>query len=202
VRSRSGSVTGVSRRTFPARRVLQYAYDAARNLPDRVLHRRRHRAALHRIARAEKPRTILVVCHGNICRSPYLHAVLQRDLSGIAVSSAGFFGSDRGVPEVAVTLGTARGLDLSQYRSRPLTQTTVAGADLIIVMDADQAHYLAKMFPVNRGRIVVAADLDQRFSVSRGITDPWNRSREVFESSFDRLDRCGAALVRALHERS
>jgi protein-tyrosine phosphatase len=153
---------------------------------------------LRRISCGERPRKILVVCHGNICRSPYLQAVLQRSLSDLSVTSAGFFGSDRTVPQIAVTLGATRGLDLSRYRSRPLTKSTVSNADLVIVMDSDQAHHLARMFPINRARIVIAGDLDPRFEASRGITDPWNRSRDVFESSFDRLDRCAGTLVSIL----
>lgn len=193
-----GAVTTVIRRTSGAREILKHAYDATRNLPDRVLHRRRHLAARRRLSEAQPPRSILAVCHGNICRSPYLQAVLQRALPDIAVMSAGFVGSDRAVPEISVTLSAKRGLDLSRYRSRPLTQSTIGKADLVIVMDSDQARQLARMFPKSRGRVVIAGDLDPRFDASRGITDPWNRSKEVFEASFNRLDRCAATLVSVL----
>jgi protein-tyrosine phosphatase len=124
--------------------------------------------------------------------------VLQRSLSDLSVTSAGFFGSDRGVPEIAIALGASRGLDLSGYRSRPLTRSTVTTADLVVVMDSDQARHLARMFPISRARIVVAGDLDPQFGSSRGIADPWNRSQDVFESSFDRLDRCAATLLSTL----
>jgi protein-tyrosine phosphatase len=193
-----GPVTTATRRTSRARQILKHAYDATRNLPDRVLHRRRHLAVRRRLARAQTPRKILVVCHGNICRSPYLQAVLQRALPDLAVMSAGFVGSDRAVPEISVTLSAKRGLDLSRYRSRPLTQSIVSNADLVIVMDSDQARQLARMFPINRARVVIAGDLDPRFDASRAITDPWNRTKDVFEMSFDRLDRCATTLVSVL----
>jgi protein-tyrosine phosphatase len=138
------------------------------------------------------------VCHGNICRSPYLQLVLQRALADLSVTSAGFVGSDRAVPQIAVSLGATRGFDLSRHRSRPLTKSKVTSADIVIVMDSDQAVELARLFPMDRARIVVAGDLDPRFDVSRAIVDPWNRSREVFEASFDRLDRCAATLVSIL----
>lgn len=188
-------MTTVTRRTLGTRQAFKRAYDATRNLPDRVLHRRRHLAVRRRLSRAQRPRRILVVCHGNICRSPYLQAVLQRALPDLAVTSAGFFGSGRAVPEISITLSAMRGLDLSGYRSRPLTQSTVNSADLVIVMDSDQARQIARMFPIKRTRIVIAGDLDPRFDASRAITDPWNRSSDVFESSFERLDRCAATLV-------
>jgi len=126
-----------------------------------------------------------------------MHAVLQRSLRDVSVTSAGVFGSDRSVPEIAVAVAAERGLDLSGYRSRPLTASTIT-ADLVVVMDSEQATYLARMFAINRGRIIIAGDLDPQFHGTRGITDPWNGSREVFQSSFDRLDRCAAILVSTL----
>lgn len=172
--------------------------DAVRNLPDRVLHRRRHLDVQRRLASLGRPKKILVVCHGNICRSPYLQAVLQRELPDISVFSAGFFGSDRPVPQISVAVSAKRGLDLSRYRSRPLTRATFDDADLVIVMDAEQARRVASLFPIRRGRVVIAGDLDPQFDRSRAIVDPFNQSTEVFESSFDRLDRCASTLVSVL----
>jgi protein-tyrosine-phosphatase len=114
--------------------------------------------------------------------------------------SAGFFGSDRPVPEIQLAVGAKRGIDFSDYRSRPLTQSTVGDADLVIVMDSYQARHLPRICAINRGRILIAGDLDPRFDASRSITDPWNQSSDVFESSFDRLDRCAATLIGALQD--
>jgi protein-tyrosine phosphatase len=177
---------------------MKQAYRAARNLPDRLLHRRRHEEALRRLSTARPPKRILVVCYGNVCRSPYMEAVLQRALPGTVVMSAGFVGAGRSVPEASLTISAKRGLDLSRFRSRPLTPTDVNGADLIVAMDALQARELVVRFPVSRARIVVAGDLDTRFDNTRAIRDPWNQAGEVFEEAFDRLDRCAAILVTAL----
>jgi protein-tyrosine phosphatase len=177
---------------------MKRAYEATRNLPDRVLHSRRHLGVQRRLSRAPRPRQILVVCYGNVCRSPYLQAVLQRELPDVGVTSAGFFGIDRTVPEISATISAKRGLDLSRHRSRPLTQSAVGSADLVIVMDSYQERELTRTFPMNRSRIVIAGDLDPRFEVTRSIADPWGKSSDVFQSSFDRLDRCAATLVRIL----
>jgi protein-tyrosine-phosphatase len=77
----------------------------------------------------------------------------------------------------------------------------VASADLVVVMDSWQARQMTVLFPMNRPLIVVAGDLDPQFDESRAIVDPWNRSIDVLESSFNRLDRCAATLVRILHDR-
>jgi protein-tyrosine-phosphatase len=117
------------------------------------------------------------------------------------VSSAGFFGSDRPVPDVALALAWKRGFDLSRHRSRPLLKRVVDHADIVIVMDRDQARQLAGLFPGVSRRIVLAGDLDPRFDSSRGITDPWNKRAKVFESSFERLERCASTLIDLIRRR-
>lgn len=189
-------------RSSGARQMAKRAYHALRNLPDRLLHRRRHEAVRTRLSSAHAPRKILVVCYGNVCRSPYLQAVLQRALPKTEISSAGFVGADRAVPDASLAISAKRGLDLSRFRSRPLVPSVVTGADLIIVMDAHQAQDIAARFPVNPARIVIAGDLDPTFDQTRAIRDPWNQASDVFEESFDRLDRCATVLVSILERRS
>ena len=192
------TVTASGKPTSGGRQLVKRAYKVVRHLPDRVLHGRRQSAVLRSLSGAKRPRRILVVCYGNVCRSPYLQAVLQRELPETEVMSAGFVGSGRAVPMASLAISARRGLDLSRFRSRPVTPAAVNGADLIIVMDPNQAREIKTRFFVNRARIVLAGDLDPIFEESRSIIDPWNQPSAVFEASFDRLDRCAAALVGVL----
>lgn len=185
-------------RAFDPGRGLRRVYRATLQLYDRLLHPRRHLAICRRLMNAPRPRRILVVCHGNICRSPYLQAVLQRSLPDVLVTSAGFVGNDRPAPQISIAVSAQRGLDLSRHRSQPITRSRVADADLVIVMDAEQAWRLARAFRAKPERIVVAGDLAPMFETSRSIRDPWKESVEVFRASFDRLDRCADNLVRIL----
>src|SRR5256884_5706638 len=82
-------------------------------------------------------KTILLVCTGNICRSPLAAALLERALNergldAIAVSSAGT-GAWGGAPvsEGAYLVGLERGVDLSGHRAELLTREMGDGADLI-----------------------------------------------------------------------
>ena len=178
--------------------LLKDIYRVFRNVPDRVLHRRRHAAARARLANLPSPRTILVVCHGNICRSPYLQAVLQRNLPDIVVESSGFVGSGRPVPEVSLVVSAERGFNLSRFRSRPVTGAIVGAADLIVVMDPGQAKTLRQVFNVSMSKILIAGDLDPVPEKTRAIADPWHQPIGVFRSTFDRLDRCGVTLAAAI----
>jgi protein-tyrosine-phosphatase len=129
-----------------------------------------------------------------------MHAVLQNALPQTVVMSAGFYGSGRAVPATSLELTSRRGLDLSEFRSRPLTPAAVRSADLVIAMDAIQAREILTRFPIGAGRIVIAGDLDATFDVTRGIRDPWGQTTDVFEAVFHRLDRCAATLVRAISD--
>jgi protein-tyrosine phosphatase len=174
--------------------VLKAAYRRLKYMPDQVLHRRRHLEARARLLGLGKVRSILVVCYGNVCRSPYLQAVLARAIPAVNVTSAGFVGPDRPVPAHSLTLAASRGLDLSAFRSRPLARVNAREIDLVIVMDSAQRSHVARVFGVSPARIIVAGDLDPEPSATRAIADPWGKSLEAFAESFDRLDRCAATI--------
>lgn len=177
------------------RNLIKRVLSGVRGLPNRLLRRRRHFAARDRLSQMDRPRNILVVCYGNICRSPYLAAVLARALPDVRVESAGIVGPGRPVPPFSLALSAQRGLDLSTFRSSPLLPAVVRNADLVIVMDAYQAGHIERYFGVPRARILVAGDLDPAPAAARAIVDPWDQPIEVFTSSFNRLDRCAAMLV-------
>jgi Protein-tyrosine-phosphatase len=187
-----------ARRLFSVRSVLKRVFHVARNIPDRMLHRRRHLAVRDRLSGIDCPSSVLVVCYGNICRSPYLEAVLKRAMPDVRVESAGFVGPGRPVPPFALSVSAQRGLDMSKFRSRPLVPAIVRDSDLIIVMDGQQARHIERYFGVNQRRIVVAGDLDPVNSPTRAIADPWEQPIDAFVASFNRLDRCAATLVRLL----
>src|SRR5204863_125055 len=132
--------TGVaSRAGMAARALLARTYWRLRLYADRSLHWRRHARATNAVKSRPRPRTILVVCHGNICRSPYLAAVLRRALRDVQIVSAGFVGPGRPVPEHSLAIGQRKGLDLAAHRSQLLTPEQLKRADLVLVMDSRQA---------------------------------------------------------------
>lgn len=84
---------------------------------------------------------ILVVCTGNVCRSPYIHLRLAAELDGlgIEVTSAGT-GALAGWPvdPGSVALLDAAGIDSTAFRARQLTVDMVEDADLVLT--ATRAH--------------------------------------------------------------
>lgn len=160
------------------------------HLPDRMLHAERRRRT-ERWLRARPPRTILVMCLGNICRSPFAAAALQRSVagSGLRVESAGFLEDGRCAPEAAQKSALNRGVDLSAHRSQRVTDAMVQGADLVIVMDRGQRRALAKRFERREG-VLVLGDLDPQPIDTRTIRDPFDQADEIFDQVYDRIERC------------
>jgi protein-tyrosine phosphatase len=147
---------------------------------------------------------ILVVCHGNICRSPYAAVVLARALEqkGLRaeVSQGGLYGPDRPAHEKARVTALARGVDLAGHRSRLVTLDAARSADLVIVMEPRQAIRVNRELSVPFARVLVLGDLDPQEVTSRGIPDPYGQSEEVFHVTYGRIDRCVTVLADALAE--
>jgi len=113
----------------------------------------------------------------------------QDGRESISVESAGFIKPGRGSPERAVEVASERGLDLSPHTSRVLAQCTVDASTLVAVMEPGQVAGVRREFGRDT-RVLVLGDLDPQLPDRRLIPDPWGRERDVFRSSFDRIDRC------------
>jgi protein-tyrosine phosphatase len=172
------------------------------HLPDALLHPRRRRAA-HIQLRNLRPRSVLFICHGNICRSPFAAAAFARlnpriGSRTITAASAGFIGPGRIPPAKALSAGLRRGLDISAHRSNVITQERLRSADLVVVMSAEQARTIRAQVRGVPGRVLVLGDLDPSPVTRRTIADPWGRSDFAFDVSYDRIDRCVRELVRII----
>lgn len=173
----------------------------------RLAHPRRRTHAIARLERCGIPQSILAVCVGNICRSPYTAALLRRHLgefldSEHQIQSAGFIGPGRPSPDEAIRSAGRRNIDLSGHRSQLITEKLVRGSELIIVVSEEQAHELRNRFPLGRTQICLLGDLDPESIDTRAIQDPFEREPQIFERSFARIDRCVAEFVRAVTRRA
>jgi len=171
-------------------------------IPERLLHSRRRRRATERLSDM-RPRSILFLCVGNICRSPYAEHRLRRILSpdtadGITIRSAGFGRWNRPSPSAALAEAERRGIDLTSHRSRGVTHDVVDSTDLFVVTAGHQERRLRAEQGVDPDKILHLGDLDPRAIRQRTIVDPWGRGDEVFRRSYDRIDRCLEVLARHL----
>src|SRR5690606_20012872 len=96
-------------------RAVARAIRSVRTDLDRRLHGFRHRRVLRRLAAMAAPRSVLFVCHGNICRSPYAEHRFRATVAVLGAAapragSAGFIGPDRPAPDEAIAAAAGRGL--------------------------------------------------------------------------------------------
>lgn len=173
-----------------------------RRLSGRLLHGSRRRAALAALRRAV-PKSVLFVCHGNIFRSPFAAAALQRALerarvSGVRVESAGLMTAGRPVPRDAIAAAARRGIDLTQHASQLLLADVARTADLVVVMDEAQRRTVCERFGRWPRDVVLLGDFDPAASTSRAIEDPVEQGPEVCERVYARIERCVGQLGSAL----
>ena len=177
-----------------------------RGVAARALAPGRRAVATARIRRTCPIGTIVFVCYGNICRSPYAAAALARALpdalrGSVRISSAGLFGPGRPSPDVAVASAAARGIDLALHESRLLTAEDCEPDALILVMEPQQRRGIARQ--VDREcRPMLLGDLALAGGDRRAIIDPYGRPPTVFDAVYARIDVSVRRLAKALESRT
>lgn len=130
-------------------------------------------------------KSVLVVCVGNICRSPTAEFLLRRDLPDLQVSSAGLgalIGHD--MEATARSIAEAHGLPCPKHEARQLTPMLCREADLILVMEGRHRDGVAQLCPEARGKVFLLAQGQQ----NPDIPDPYRKGKIVFETVYSQIE--------------
>ncbi len=151
-----------------------------------------------------KPARVLMVCLGNICRSPAAEAVLRRLACErglehcIEVDSAGTYGGHSGqLPDHRMRKhAKPRGYELT-HRARKVTVHDFDRFDVIVGMDAANVADLRDLAPSIEGarKVVAMGKYIGRYPRYDYVPDPYYEGSEGFELVLDLLeDSCGNLL--------
>ena len=128
---------------------------------------------------------ILIVCLGNICRSPTAERIMQKKLRGHRISSAGIkalAGKDADFQAIKTAL--KHGVIVAGHTARQLTAQMCEQADLILVMEPCQIDMVADIHPPARSKTMLFA----QWLPKKTVPDPYKQSSEMFEAVFEQLN--------------
>jgi protein-tyrosine phosphatase len=142
-------------------------------------------------------RHILVVCVGNICRSPMAEALIRSaltDQGDFTVESAGL-GALVGHPAdaCALELMEEMGEDVSAHRARQIHPDMVSEADLVLVMEAGHKRAIDTADPTARGKVHRLGEWQDR-----DIDDPYRQPKAAFADALEEIQEGVASWVQKI----
>ncbi|MBK1734620.1 phosphotyrosine protein phosphatase [Halorhodospira abdelmalekii] len=157
----------------------------------------------------QEPFRILLVCMGNICRSPTAEGVLREHLrraglgDSVVIDSAGTHDYHVGKPPDprAQAVALQRGIDISDLRARQVEREDFATFDSILAMDEGNAAILrADAPPRYAAKIGMFLDYAAQCR-EREVPDPYFGGAQGFEHVLDLIEQASAGLIEQLEQR-
>ncbi|MCK5552807.1 MAG: low molecular weight phosphotyrosine protein phosphatase [Deltaproteobacteria bacterium] len=157
---------------------------------------------------SKNPETIervLVVCTGNICRSPMAEGLMierlrQEGKPSPSVLSAGIFATPENLPDpFAVQVAGEEGIDISGHRARVVNNGNLSWADIVLVMEAGQREFISMEFPRHSAKVVLLGNFG---SQGGEIADPYGASLEAYRACFGEIREALSGFIQFLSSSS
>lgn len=133
--------------------------------------------------------SIVVICTGNICRSPIAERMMRQSLPSKKIDSAGVGAMvGKSADEAAYRVAEKHGLSLDGHVARQFTASMARNYQLILVMEHDQLEIVSRVAPEVRGKTMLLG----HWVGGKDIPDPYRKSDEAFESVYQLLE-CACA---------
>jgi protein-tyrosine phosphatase len=133
--------------------------------------------------------SVLIVCVGNICRSPMgeylLRKMTQDSGANTRVSSAGLGALvGHGADKLAIEVMSENGIDVSAHIARQLDEALVKNNELILVMENWQKKEIEVLYPFSHGRVYLLGKWNEC-----EISDPYQMSKATFKDAYKIIEK-------------
>jgi protein-tyrosine-phosphatase len=131
-------------------------------------------------------KSILVLCHGNIIRSPFVAQRLRTALPAAKIVSAGLACiPGRPADARAITMARKYNVNLEEHRAQPISKTLVNEADVILVMDRRNLAMLLATWPHAASKVYCITNWSEGMTE---ISDPYNGNMESVGRCYELLN--------------
>jgi len=141
---------------------------------------------------------LLVICLGNILRSPFAAAYLRGKLADrVEIREGGYLPkTDRPTPELAVQVAASLGVDLAEHRSRAFSNDDLDWADVILCFDEDNYDHLCERLSGKADKVwPLGTVFDGK---SPWIADPYGADAAGFRRTYETIRNCCDELIEEL----
>lgn len=129
---------------------------------------------------------ILVVCVGNICRSPMAEYLLKQQHPLLHIESAGISGLTGHPADAKAQLCMQRlSIDMVEHIAKKLNAEQLKKADLVLVMSNNQQKHIEQTWPFAKGKIFRLGHWQ-----SKNVPDPYQHDQAFFDETCQLIQQC------------
>lgn len=133
-----------------------------------------------------KINNVLVVCIGNICRSPMAEYFLKQQYPQLQIESAGISGLIGHAADEKAKLCMQRfGIDMSSHVAKKLNAELIKKADLVLVMSQNQQKHIEQTWPFAKGKTFRLGHWQ-----GKNVADPYQHDQTVFDDTCQLIQDC------------
>ena len=133
-------------------------------------------------------KNILVVCIGNICRSPMAKYWIELQHPTLKVDSAGLSAMvGHQADEKAIACMDTVGIDIREHRAKQITADLIKQSDLILVMSNNQQKHIEQTWPFAKGKVFRLGHWQQK-----NVPDPYQHDQTFFDETCLLIQQCTA----------
>jgi len=146
---------------------------------------------------------ILMVCLGNICRSPLAEGILKSKVSsGIVIDSAGTGNWHAGeLPdERSIAIAKDNAIDITDQRARPFSSQDFKNFDVIFAMDNSNYENIVAQATSEDDIAKVKLILNELYpGENYDVPDPYYGGKSGFKNVFEMLDKACDVIVEKIN---